>query len=74
MDSSSFASTLLFSGRVRLLTYIRSLFRASQHGTLMGYSRASSSRLIVLRIGPVDADERGELLLVFHLSPPGAGC
>jgi hypothetical protein len=36
------ASTLFFGGGVRLLTYIRSLFRAFWHGTLMGYSRASS--------------------------------
>ena len=45
MDSSSFASTLFFGDEVRLLTCIRSLFRASRHGTLMGYPRVSSPLL-----------------------------
>ncbi len=31
-----FASTLFFGDEIRLLTYIRFLFLASQHATLMG--------------------------------------
>jgi hypothetical protein len=49
MDSSSFASTLIFGDEVRLLTYIRSLFRASQHATLMGFRAPAPYCFIVLR-------------------------
>ena len=45
MDSSSFASTLIVGEGIRLLTYIRSLYRASVHATLMGNSRASPQLL-----------------------------
>ena len=47
MDPSSFASTLFFGGKVRLLTYIRPLIAASiyRRRAMMGYSRASSQSL-----------------------------
>ncbi len=45
MDSSSFASALFVADKVRLLTCIRSLYRALWHGTLMGYPRARSQLL-----------------------------
>jgi len=45
MDSSSFASALFVDDKVRLLTCIRSLYRALWHGTLMGYPRARSQLL-----------------------------
>jgi hypothetical protein len=41
MDSSSFARSQL-RRQVRLLTCIRSLYRAAMHATLMGYSHAGS--------------------------------
>ncbi len=43
-----FASTLFFGVEVRLLTYIRSLFRASQHATLMGFRAPAPYCFIVL--------------------------
>ena len=45
MDSSSFASTLFVDDSIRLLTCIRSAYRAVWHVTLMGYSRACSQLL-----------------------------
>ena len=45
MDSSSFASALFVADKARLLTCIRSLYRALWHGTLMGYPRARSQLL-----------------------------
>jgi hypothetical protein len=48
MDPSSFASTLFFGGKVRLLTYIRPLIAASiyRRRAMMGYSRANSQSLL----------------------------
>ena len=43
-----FASTLFFGDEIRLLTYIRSLFRASQHATLMGFRAPAPNCCLVL--------------------------
>jgi hypothetical protein len=43
-----FASTLFFGDEIRLLTYIRSLFRASRHATLMGFRAPAPNCFIVL--------------------------